>query len=144
MMNNEHWSIITWLIGVNVSSVVVVLGAVYYIAKMKTDSSSFKVFTDGCRESLMTLGNNYKEIRTEQVQNFSKIASLETDRKYFDKQIEEIKLSILSVDRKVHEINGGIVASISSFRSTLEKQMEINQKIIIDATLAASRKREGP
>ena len=65
----------------------------------------------------------------------------------------EITSSILSaVARRAivyssgFELHQGLIQDTNSpfIRSTLEKQMEINQKLIIDATLAASRKREGP
>jgi hypothetical protein len=103
MGNIDHWQIIQWTIALIGSSVVIILGAIYFVFRQKADVSALNLFVQSCGKT----------------------------RNGLEKDIIRIENHVANVDRQVYEIKGGILMAIGDFRATLEKQMALNQELIM-------------
>jgi septal ring factor EnvC (AmiA/AmiB activator) len=130
-MDPAHWNILIWVGGIQSASSAALLGAIYFVARCKADNSSVNMFITSCKERLASMSEEHHEVKERQVGVLQRVTALEEGHKSLEKSIVKIEEHITSVDRKVHEMNGGVMEAMRQFREAIQDQMRVNQEILL-------------
>ena len=118
----SHLSLFLTVFILNMTAAGVVIKATYSLFK------GYMTIHDAKIDKLEIQDN---ETRRKQIEVLMRLKSSEDCNKNLTDTVNEIKVDVKGIESKVSSLNGGVLRAIDNFRLALEKQMEINQNLLM-------------
>ena len=113
-------------------AVTIVLWAVGRMADKKVNHETFQLFVESTEKRFNEVLCDYRIAGNKNSDMAVRVGSLEEKYNIVEREIAEMNHSISEIKNDVRGIDGNIVTQIKQFRDSLEEQMKLNQKLLME------------